>query len=325
LNDKTFPALIDNWYNETDIIDKFLNYLVNNILYVVDNAEVETFKTKFPSTAVLVEVKDGSCIIRHSPEFNQKRKVDINIINLPPNTTMLYHTNLLVINKYYETVDDSRVITPFPNPWFNDFNISEKISSIEGMYNQYTKSISIIKIIHTINTQHVSIPIEVYEKLGEDNRKFGSISYRIRSHFANGSNMFKPKCMSFILYKESVASTNILYENITNDNFHKLANHNEYCSNIDFLQSQNDTRFTFNNPSNGTFLLKIVNDKFNVEKGELIKDFKPNKIFVEQRHKESGFISLYDRVGYDITYYSACQVVQKISPSGDKTSTTTMI
>ena len=175
-NDRFFPFMIDNWTCEKDVIDQLSEALLDNILFVVPTDKKVEFKNSFPVSSIFNEVVNGEVIIRTNERFQQKRKVTVSITGVPNNCTLLYHSNVLVINKRYGS---NKAIEEIKNPWFEDLNFSEKFMSIRGYYDSSLKKVVPLKVKHILKSQYASIPTDVFKTLGEDNRRNNSPNYKL--------------------------------------------------------------------------------------------------------------------------------------------------
>lgn len=310
LSDKLYPALINNWKNEEDVVAQFLDFLLVNLLYVVPDDKKTIFLESFPPSAKLVEVVNGEAIIRTNETYQQKRIVTVSIKDIPANHTLFYHTNLLTITKCCK------------DGWEGDFNISEKIISVLGYYDHTLKQIVTTKVNHILSSQHASIPLDVFTTLGEDNRKKDSESYNIKTYFTNGPNIFKPQAPANIsVYDGSTLSPEfVIYHETNGDSLSKIQAYSPHEQVIEFSHPQNDSRFTFKNINRHEFTIVVNNTPFEITKSEIINQFKHGKSFREPRHKEEGFESLYPTKSYRIVEHTSSQISQNVTSSGDKIS-----
>lgn len=323
LDDKKYPCLISNWNSEKDVIDNYLMFLTKNLLFIFpDDLSLEDIQKKFPSTAILKEVINGEVVIKIPSNYSQKRVIVVSIKDLPTNHKLYYHTNLLVINKYYDNTTTQKKIVDMKTPWLTNFNISEKVISIIGYYDSNLKSIIPISINHILISQHVSIPLDVYRTLGEDNRINNSTDYVIRCHFTNGPNMFKPlPIQSFILYNNNNSnnndenkrvdiSNNLILNSKIHDNFYMIQPYSPFVTTVYLNFPQNESRFHYNNVKSGKMKIVIHNNNFTCKKSEVDGEYRENKEFREPRHREIGYESLFDNVTYDITTFDSYQISQ---------------
>lgn len=306
-----YPMFIGNWTSEKDVIDQVVNYCINEIIHVVKNDEIEAFKSKYPSTAIFTPVVDSLAFIRKETQFQQRRKVIVSITNVPANHTVLYHSNLLVINKALR----NGVISSLDNPWMKDWNISEKFMEICGTYDSATNQVLPIRVRHTIRTQYASIPLNAFQKCGEDNRPLGSTNYYIMAHFSHGPNIYNPSFSSSYqlkLYDEKAAvPENYIIQSGKGIDVLSLTRHaNPYQLALEIMENQNNSRFSFGNIDGHKFVLTLSHNPFTVYKDELTNMLLPNKELTDVRHREEGFESLYEKVQYHVTYYQSKQISQ---------------
>lgn len=319
-----YPFMIDNYKSESDVVQMFVNQLIDNLLYVVNINNRTEFLKQFPPKAKLIEVINNQAVIRTNvvdsstdkaaqEKTAQKRVIHIAISGVPSDHVVYYHSNLLVINKYESNKELSS--------WLEDFNISEKVYNVIGVYNQSIHKVIPIRVEHAVVSQYASIPLEVFDVYGEDNRKINVKNYKIFTHFSNGPNIFNPlHYIYLIMYNESESQQNILVDHSIKNILQSMTQRSNHQTSISLCVPQNESRFSFKNWPSSSCVLKIIEKPFSVKKYELIKDFKPNKIFNIPRHREENFISLFKNVSYVITYFDSIQITQKVSPSGDKVS-----
>jgi len=316
LNGKEYPMLFSAWKDEYDVVNQFVDYIIDNILIIIPaDMPLEKLTSQYPSSAVFVEVIDSKVVINHPGNVNQKRIIDVSISRIPSPLKLMYHTNFLTINKYMNIVLDK--VTPIDDPWKQGLNISEKLSSVQGYYDSGRSKIITTKVNHSFVSQHASIPLDVYRTYGEDNRKTNSNNYIIWNYFTNGTNMFSRSTIdNFVLYydNDSFNNDSIIINNTISDNLNLFDEAPSINLSVSINFDHNISRFNFDNQSEFKMYMSIRRNIFDIIKIEYLKVSRDVTEFKEANHIESNFDTLMP-VSYIIITYSSHNIDQVRSTS----------
>lgn len=126
---------------EENFINSFVDKLLTDLIIISDNDDF--LKTKgFNEKCKFKKLKPYDRIL-----FDVNNYCDINIMNVPDNFNVYYHTNILSFSRRN-------------NP--NDYNISKKFIKISGTYIINEDKILIHEKEHTITISDISIPVSIW-------------------------------------------------------------------------------------------------------------------------------------------------------------------
>lgn len=297
LSNREYVTSFGDWKTEADILDSFQYVILENLIHLYPAAEAEALIAKdFPASANLVEVENGHVKFDSYGERSYTRDIVVSIKNVPKEYRIFYHTNSLIINKYYDLTDRSIKTI---NQTCNQFNLSEKILEANGYYDSASKKIIYQHIKHRLTTQQASIPLDIYRTLGECNLKLDFSGMIINNYFVNGCNLYEPQTLyNYRLYMSSTDQV------VKRDDFCIIEEQGEvalfepglfkgFFNMINLTYNINETRYIQHNlDSSIKFFLELNDPVFHLKKNEYNCTLDV-KTFTEANHTEKGFECLF--------------------------------